>query len=358
MTVSQEFSFESQKYIELRADGFSLPSPEMRDAMYRAEVGNDGFGEDPSVNKLEEMSAEIFQKESATFVSSGSMGNLISVLAYCKESDSAIIGNNSHTYNREFNRDQSQKQSLPQILGIQPQAVKTDRRGMLDVEEINGFITHVISDRKPRVMIVENTHNLAGGKVLNINDMDTLHNVVTKSNIPIHLDGARIFNASIALDISPEKLTEKTDSVLFCLSKGLGAPVGSLVVGSQDFISEVKEWKKILSGSMKQAGVIAAAGIVALKNYETSIRNDHQLAKYLEKRLLELEKVRVEPVETNLVYLELDVDDPFKISEKLKQKRINAGPYHSDKRWRLVPHYGLTKNDIDYFIDTLYTLIN
>ena len=282
MTVSQEFSFESQKYIELRADGFSLPSPEMRDAMYRAEVGNDGFGEDPSVNKLEEMSAEIFQKESATFVSSGSMGNLISLLAYCKESDSAIIGNNSHTYNREFNRDQSQKQSLPQILGIQPQAVKTDRRGMLDVEEINGFITHVISDRKPRVMIVENTHNLAGGKVLNINDMDTLHNVVTKSNIPIHLDGARIFNASIALDISPEKLTEKTDSVLFCLSKGLGAPVGSLVVGSQDFISEVKEWKKILSGSMKQAGVIAAAGIVALENYETSIRNDHQLAKYLE----------------------------------------------------------------------------
>jgi len=320
MAVSKGFLFEPQKYIELRADGFSLPSPEMRDAMYRAEVGNDGFGEDPSVNKLEEMSADIFQKESATFVSSGSMGNLISMLAYCSEGDSVIIGDNSHTYNREFNRDQSHKKSLPQILNIQSQAVKTDSKGMLDVEEINGFINHEISDHKLRVMIVENTHNLAGGKVLNINDMDTLHNVVTKSNIPIHLDGARIFNASIALDISPEKLTEKTDSVLFCLSKGLGAPVGSLVVGSREFIYEVKEWKKILSGSMKQAGVIAAAGIVALKNYETSIRNDHQLAKYLEKRLLELEKVRVEPVETNLVYLELDVDDPYIISQKLKQK--------------------------------------
>ena len=358
MAVSENFMFESKKYIELRADGFSLPTPQMRDAMHTAEVGNDGFGEDPSVNKLEEMSAELFNKESATFVSSGSMGNLISLLAYCKQGESVIIGDNSHTYNREFNRDQSLKKSLPQIFDIQAQAVKTNNRGMLDIEDINRLIIDEIAVQKTKVMIVENTHNLAGGKVLNINDMKTLHNIVRKSNIPIHLDGARIFNASIALDISPEKLTEKTDSVLFCLSKGLGAPIGSLVVGSRAFIDEVKEWKKILSGSMKQAGVIAAAGIVALKNYENSIRNDHQLAKYLEKRLLELEKVRVEPVETNLVYLELDVDDPFEISEKLNQKGIKAGPYHSDTRWRLVPHYGLTKNDIDYFIDSLNRLIN
>ena len=358
MAIVDAFSPQEKKYIELRADGFSLPTSEMRDAMYSAEVGNDGFGEDPSVNKLEEMSAEIFHKESATFVSSGSMGNLLSILAYCKKGESVIIGDNSHTYNREFNRNESLKKSLLQLLGIIPKSVETNSRGMIHLEDIHNHIDYQQSQQKPKVVVVENTHNLCGGKVLGVNDMDNIYDITSINNIPIHIDGARIFNASVSLGISPEKLTAKADSLLFCLSKGLGAPVGSLVVGSLGFINEVKEWKKIISGSMKQAGIIASAGIVALNNYENSVRNDHELAKYLEKRLLELEKVHVEPVETNLVYLELDVENPFEISEKLNEKGIKAGPYHSEKRWRLVPHYGITKKDIDYFADTLNELIN
>ena len=180
--------------------------------------------------------------------------------------------------------------------------------------------------------------------------------IASKNNIPIHLDGARIFNAAIALENTVEELTKDVDSVQFCLSKGLGAPVGSLVLGEKDFTQKVRKWRKTIGGTTRQAGILAAAGIVALNNYEESIKRDHDLAKYMHEKLSQIENITPEPVETNLVFFNINADNPGEISTKLKEKGINGGA--ETNRWRFVPHYGLTKADIDYVAETLNELLN
>ena len=286
MSNSDPYQFQEKTHIELRADTYTLPSPEMRKAMYEAEVGNDGFGEDPTVNKLENLTAELFNKESAVFVSSGIMGNFLSILSHCQRGDQIIIGNKSHINTNELG-------GFATLGGVFPCIVENDSRGLLNLDQVkaeispfpepeNGVIEaweyeHVAPTK---LIAIENTHNSCGGRALSTSDVNQIKQIASKNNIPIHLDGARIFNAAIALENTVEELTKDVDSVQFCLSKGLGAPVGSLVLGEKDFTQKVRKWRKTIGGTTRQAGILAAAGIVALNNYEESIKRDHDPVSY------------------------------------------------------------------------------
>ena len=355
MSTDSPYQFQERSHIELRADTYSLPSPEMRKAMYNAEVGNDGFGEDPTVNKLEEQSAELFHKESAVFVSSGIMGNFLSILAHCKRGDQIILGDQSHIYSNELG-------GYASLGGVFPCVLKNESDGTMNLdsilEELDPYegSNEDVHLAQTKLIAVENTHNSCGGKAINMNYFEKLHNIASKKQIPIHLDGARIFNACIALETNPTEITKNVDSVQFCLSKGLGAPVGSLVLGSKEFVERVRKWRKTIGGTTRQSGILAAAGLIALENYEESIKRDHDLSKYLEQKLSLIENIKVETVQTNLVFFELNIDNPIEISTKLKEKGINGGS--SSKRWRFVPHYGLTKKDIDYVCTSLDSLLN
>ena len=355
MNENSPYSFQERSHIELRADTYTLPSPEMRKAMYNAEVGNDGFREDPTVNKLEEQCAELFNKESAVFVSSGIMGNFLSILSHCERGDQIIIGDQSHIYTNELG-------GYASLGGVYPAVIKNETNGTLDINSIiDELDPYEGSDEdihlaQTKLIALENTHNSCGGKAIDNNYFSKVKSIASKKKIPIHLDGARIFNACIALESSPSELTKHMDSVQFCLSKGLGAPVGSLVLGSENFTEKVRKWRKTIGGTTRQAGILAAAGIVGLKYYEESIKRDHDLAKYLEQKLSQINNVSVEPVQTNLVYFSINVNNPLEISIKLKEKGINGG--NANNRWRFVPHYGLSKKDIDYVAKTMNELIN
>tara|TARA_Y100000590_G_scaffold64823_1_gene69942 strand:+ start:833 stop:1804 length:972 start_codon:yes stop_codon:yes gene_type:complete len=323
--------------------------------MYEAEVGNDGFGEDPTVNKIENLTAELFNKESAVFVSSGIMGNFLSILSHCQRGDQIIIGNKSHINTNELG-------GFATLGGVFPSIVENDSRGLLNLEQVKEEISpfpgseNDVHVAQTKLIAIENTHNSCGGRALSTSDINQIKQIASKNNIPIHLDGARIFNAAIALENTVEELTKDVDSIQFCLSKGLGAPVGSLVLGEKEFTQKVRKWRKTIGGTTRQAGILAAAGIVALNNYEESINRDHDLAKYMHEKLSEIENITPEPVETNLVFFNINTDNPGEISKKLKEKGINGGA--ETDRWRFVPHYGLTKADIDYVAETLNGLLN
>ncbi len=355
MDENSPYSFQERSHIELRADTYTLPSLEMRKAMYNAEVGNDGFREDPTVNKLEEQSAELFNKESAVFVSSGIMGNFLSILAHCKRGDQIIIGDQSHIYTNELG-------GYASLGGVYPAVIKNETDGTMDlnsiIEELDPYegSDEDIHLAQTNLIALENTHNSCGGKAIDNNYFNKVQSIASNKKIPIHLDGARIFNACIALETSPSELTKHVDSVQFCLSKGLGAPVGSLVLGSKSFTEKVRKWRKTIGGTTRQAGILAAAGLVGLNKYEESIKRDHDLAKYLEQKLSQIDNISVEPVQTNLVFFSINSDNPIEISNKLKEKGINGGS--DSNRWRFVPHYGLTKNDIDYVVKNMDELIN
>ena len=306
------------------------------------------------MNKLENLTAELFNKESAVFVSSGIMGNFLSILSHCQRGDQIIIGNKSHINTNELG-------GFATLGGVFPCIVENDSRGLLNLDqvkaEISPFPDPTYEHIAPTKLIaIENTHNSCGGRALSISDINQIKQIASKNNIPIHLDGARIFNSAIALENTVEELTKDVDSVQFCLSKGLGAPVGSLVLGEKDFTQKVRKWRKTIGGTTRQAGILAAAGIVALNNYEESIKRDHDLAKYMHEKLSEIENITPEPVETNLVFFNINADNPGEISTKLKEKGINGGA--ETNRWRFVPHYGLTKADIDYVAETLNELLN
>ena len=355
MSNSDPYQFQERTHIELRADTYTLPSPEMRKAMYEAEVGNDGFGEDPTVNKIENLTAELFNKESAVFVSSGIMGNFLSILSHCQRGDQIIIGNKSHINTNELG-------GFATLGGVFPSIVENDYRGLLNLEQVKEEISpfpgseNDVHVAQTKLIAIENTHNSCGGRALSTSDINQIKQIASENNIPIHLDGARIFNAAIALENTVEELTKDVDSIQFCLSKGLGAPVGSLVLGEKEFTQKVRKWRKTIGGTTRQAGILAAAGIVALNNYEESINRDHDLAKYMHEKLSEIENITPEPVETNLVFFNINTDNPGEISKKLKEKGINGGA--ETDRWRFVPHYGLTKADIDYVAETLNGLLN
>ncbi len=245
--------------IDLRSDTVTLPSPAMREAMYHAEVGDDVYGEDPTINRLQELAAERTGKEAALFVPTGTMGNTVSVLAHAGRGEAVIIGDQSHIYHYEVGGAST--------LGGSPMyVIPTDENGMLDLHKIETGISDGSDEHSAptALLCIENTHNRCGGMVLDLAQLEALTSLAHTHNIKVHMDGARIFNAATALGVPVSSVAQKVDSMMFCLSKGLSAPVGSMVVGSREFIYKAHRMRKLLGGGMRQAGVIAAAGIVAL----------------------------------------------------------------------------------------------
>lgn len=285
--------------IDLRSDTVTKPTPEMRRAMYEAEVGDDVYGEDPTVNRLEELAADILGKEEALFVTSGTQGNQIAVLVHTRPSDEIILEENSHLFYYEGG-------AVAGLAGVQTRTV-LGTRGAMPVEAIRGAIRGKdIHLPKTALICLENTHNRAGGAVLPLRYMEEVHKLGKEKNIPIHLDGARVWNAASALGVATKEITQYVDTVQVCLSKGLSAPMGSILAGSASFIEEARLWRKRLGGGMRQAGLMAAPGIVALTEMISRLEEDHQRAKTL---ALELEQingfaVRAEHVETNIVLVD------------------------------------------------------
>ncbi len=270
------------KIIDLRSDTVTKPTDEMRQAMAKAEVGDDVYGEDPTINRLQQMAAEMMGKEAGLFVSSGTMGNLLSVLSVCHRGDEVIMGNMGHTFLFEAG-------GISALGGVFPNTLPNQADGSLRLEDIEAAIRpDDIHDPISRMVILENTHNRCGGTVLSPQYTQAVADLAHQHHLHLHLDGARVFNAAVALGIPAAKVVEPADSVTFCLSKGLCAPVGSVVCGSRDFIQQGRRIRKMLGGGMRQAGILAAAGIVALEKMIPRLQEDHAKAKRLADSLREI----------------------------------------------------------------------
>ncbi len=330
--------------IDLRSDTVTKPTPAMREAMATAEVGDDVFGEDPTVKRLESMAAEATGKEAAVFVSSGTMGNLTCLLAHCQRGEEAIVGSESHVLQYEV-------AGAAGLGGIQLRPIANDASGRLDLDEIAGAI-RVENIHMPRTATVclENTHNRCGGAVLTAEYTSEVARLAHRAGAAMHLDGARIFNASIALGVSVPELAADADSVTFCLSKGLSAPIGSLVCGPAEFVARARKARKAVGGGMRQAGVIAAAGIVALETMVERLAEDHEHARILAEGLSNVPGVRIDPesVQTNIVVF--NVADGVAFQRRLRDAGVLTTAFGSAKV-RMVTHYGIQRADIDEALD-------
>ena len=323
---------------DFRSDTVTLPTPEMKQAIFDAELGDDVYGEDPTVNELERLSAEIFGKEDAVLVSTGTMGNLVSILAHCQRGEQIIIGDKCHIYRAEAG-------GIASLGGIVPRILKNDDDGTMDLNEIESNIEPKDVHRAPtKVVALENTANVVGGKILSKEYMDSVKQICDQNELKLHIDGARIFNASVALEMPVSELTKSVDSLTFCLSKGLGAPVGSVIVGNKEFINDARKWRKMVGGGMRQAGIIAAAGIIGINNHYAQISKDHKNAKLLSEGLKRFKEITVEEVQTNLVFFSINTENPGLLAEKLKAKDVLGG--NGGSRWRFATHYGIEEQDI------------
>ena len=330
-----------EKLVDLRSDTKTRPSEAMLKAMYKAEVGDEANREDPTVIKLQEMAADMLGKEDALFVTSGTMGNLVSLLAQTHPGDSMILESEAHIYRCETGH-------ISAVGGVLPKRIP-GKLGVLSPEDIEGALFGKGRLYPTTTMIcLENTHNAAGGTCISCQQMAEIREVADRHNLLIHVDGARIFNAAIALNTTPKDLVREADSIQFCLTKGLSAPFGSLVVGGKEFIEVARKKRQMVGGDMRQAGVVAAAGIVALNSMIDRLKEDHQNAKVLAEGLRELGmEIDMETVQTNMVYFVIpqDMIDPQELVEGMKGERVLIGDPKCD-RVRLVTHYGITELDI------------
>ena len=336
--------------IDLRSDTVTLPTPAMREAMYNAEVGDDVYHEDPTINRLQEMAAERLGKEAAIFVPSGTMGNTASVLAHAGRGEAIIVGNQSHIYHYEVGGAST--------LGGSPMViVQTDPDGMLNPHEILINISDGSDEHSApsALLCIENTHNRCGGTVLSQEQVEQLTRLAHSHGMMVHMDGARIFNAAIALGTPVSTLVRTVDSIMFCLSKGLSAPVGSMVVGGRDFIQKVHRMRKLLGGGMRQAGVLAAAGIVALEQMVDRLVEDHETSKQLALGLADYSQIEIDihKVKTNIVMFSVrnSQDEPMGEMEtlqflsKAREHGVLMG-HIGQSKIRAVTHHGINDKDI------------
>ena len=349
MTTYDMTSHMQNGYVDLRSDTVTQPTPTMRKAMYEAEVGDDVYGEDPTVNRLQELSAQRLGKEAGLLVLSGTMGNLVSLLTHCGRGDEAIMGDRAHTFT-------SEQGGSAGMGGIHPRTVPNQPEGTLDLAQVEAAI-RPDNEHYPRTKLisVENTQNNIGGRVLPPTYMHQLGSLARKHNLKVHVDGARIFNAAVALGVDASVLAQDADSLTFCLSKGLACPVGSLIVGNRDFIAEARRNRKILGGGMRQAGVFAAAGIVALNEMIERLDDDHRNAKRLAEGIADIAGIAIDPqaVETNIVFFELTSNSltPQQLARRLKERGVLIGAGAS-RRIRLVTHYGVEGEHIEQTVQT------
>jgi threonine aldolase len=338
------------KMVDLRSDTVTLPSDEMRDALHGAELGDDVFGEDPTINRLERMAAERVGKEAALLVPSGTMGNLAAILTHCGRGDEVILGDRCHTFIYEAG-------GISALGGIHPRPVANQPDGALRLEDIEAAIRpDNVHFPRTRLICLENTHNRCSGQALTPAYTAQVGTLARRHGLAVHLDGARIFNAAVALDVDVRELTQSVDSLSFCLSKGLAAPVGSLICGRQDFIAEARRARKILGGGMRQAGILAAAGIVALERMVGRLREDHEHAARLAQGIAQIDGLAIDPVgvQTNIVYIDivrkgLTAEELVGHLQAEGIRVLSVGP----SRLRAVTHYGITADDIDQSLRVL-----
>ncbi len=327
------------KVYDLRSDTVTVPSPAMRKAMYEAEVGDDVYGEDPSVNKLQDMSAAVTGKEAALFVSSGSMGNLIPIFINCGRGNEVLCDSRAHIVQHELS-------SCTAIAGSLPVQIPTDR-GILEVEQLESRIQpDIYYCARTRMIAVENTHNGAGGTFYPLATLKKIGVFARRRKMSVHMDGARLFNASIASGDPVKSLCAETDTVTFCVSKGLGAPVGALLCGTKEFIAEARRVRKLLGGGMRQAGIIAAAGMYALSNNVERLAEDHENAKTLSRALSCTSWAALVPedVVTNIIYFRTPDRSADEVVSALQQKGILSGSSGPDVI-RFVTHLNISRKD-------------
>jgi threonine aldolase len=336
--------------IDLRSDTVTLPTPAMREAIARAELGDDVYGEDPTVNRLEAMAAELTGKEAAVLVPTGTMANLAAMLTHCPRGTKALLGSEAHTYVYEAG-------GAATLGGIVMTPIRNAEGGELDLEHLRDELERPPDAHfaLPSLIALENTHNLGGGPAVELSHMAAVAELAQAHHLPIHLDGARIFNAAVALETRPKTIAAYADTVSFCLSKGLSAPVGSLLCGSSEFIGRARRMRKVLGGGMRQAGIIAAAGIVALETMVERLVEDHLNARALAEGLGLIAGINIQPVKrrTNMVMFELDGrrEEGYKFAAALRERGVLIGA-RGPNSFRAVTHYGIERREIDRAVST------
>ena len=330
-------------YIDLRSDTVTKPTDEMREAMARAEVGDDVYGEDPTACRLQERAAEIFGKEAALFVPSGTMGNQIAVSLHTQRGQEVIVEQRSHMFNLEM-------AAMAVVGGALAYPIRCPD-GMMDWESIEAAIRPKTSYfAQTGLVAVENTQNWAGGTVMSFERMRDIAERTHRAGLPIHLDGARVFNAAVVLKRDVAEIASLFDSVMFCLSKGLGAPVGSMILGSREFIDRAVRVRRMLGGGMRQVGILAAAGLVALEKMTSRLEEDHANAQFLAQGLAQIHGIRIDPerVQTNIVVFNISDTGltTAEFSKKLRQHNVLAGGINGSEM-RMVTHKDVSRNDCE-----------
>jgi threonine aldolase len=338
------------KYFDFRSDTVTLPTESMRKAMYTAEVGDDVYGDDPTVRLLEEKSAALLNKEAALFVPSGTFGNQLAVLTHTKRGDEVLLGDNCHIVMHEVG-------AAALISGVQLRQVPTIN-GAMNPQQVEKMIrAEDLHYPDTGLICVENAHS--SGTVIKLSEMRSIYQMAKAHHIPVHLDGARLFNAAIALGVEAHELATYADTVMFCLSKGLCAPVGSMLVGSRTFIERARKNRKLMGGGLRQAGILAAAGIVALDEMIDRLAIDHELAKQLAEKLSTIEGITVldDRLDINMVFVKIRMkmgDDAFVESLLNKGLKIN-GP--EDGEYRFVTNYWTPDEAIDLLVESIRTFL-
>ncbi|KPV44218.1 low-specificity L-threonine aldolase [Alicyclobacillus ferrooxydans] len=340
--------------IDLRSDTVTKPTEEMRKAMYEAEVGDDVYGEDPTVLRLEELAAELLGKEAALFVTSGTQGNQAGIATHASTGEEVIVEAQAHVFYYEA-------AAISVFAGAQVRQIPTDN-GIMTPDQIRRAIrSKDVHQPRTALIAVENTHNRAGGTVWPLEDLAAVGELARRSGIPLHMDGARVFNAAAALGVPVRDVVEHVDTVSICLSKGLCAPVGSVLVGPRDFIERARQWRKRMGGGMRQAGVIAAPGIIALTKMVDRLAEDHHNARYLAEQLASMNGITValDKVQTNIVIADIGnsgIEVPEFVRE-LAAEGVLASSF-GETLVRFVTHHDVSRADIEKAVDAVQRVLH
>lgn len=341
------------RYIDLRSDTVTQPTQKMREAMFKAEVGDDVYGDDPTMNELEKYAAELVGKEAALFVPSGTFGNQLSLFTHCKRGNEVILGDDCHIVMHEV--------GAPSIIaGVQLRTIVSNK-GELDPAEVEKRIRREDEDIHypgTGLICLENAHS--NGRVISLENMKAIYEIARKHEVPVHVDGARLFNAAAYLGVDVKEITKYCDSVMFCLSKGLCAPVGSILAGSKEFIDKARKKRKIMGGGLRQAGILAAAGLVALKEMREGLKNDHENAVFMGQELSKIKgiKVRNEDIHINMVFF--SIKDTDCSSEKLVKGMLEKGIKingEENGEIRFVTNHWVTREDVIYVVNCVKELV-
>ena len=343
-------------YIDLRSDTVTWPTPKMREAMANAAVGDDVWGDDPTVIELEHEAASMLGKEAGLFVASGSMGNLTAVMTHCQRGNEMIIGKQSHIFQHEAG-------SASALGGVHPNTIEVNENGTLDLDAIRANIRELGDEHYPitRLICLENTHGGRWGVPITAQYTAQVGEIAREHNLKLHIDGARFFNAAAALGVPASELAAPADSVTFCLSKGLCSPVGSVLVGSREFVASARRVRKLLGGGMRQVGILAAAGLISLREMTGRLAEDHANACALAEGLAQLPHIHIDmaKVHTNMIFFDLlptAPRQPADMTRILKDDykiQMALGHYGN----RLVTHYWITRENVDFILNAMRELL-